>query len=538
MTRRIVSVLAVLLVAGAAALALGAKDDDGGGKTYKLHFDNAFGLTEGGDFKVAGVRAGKTSKFKVVKEDDRPVAEVTAEVTEPGFDDLRVDATCEIRPQSLIGEYYVDCQPGEAAQRLPKHGSGQVPVEQTASTIPQDTVNNILRRPYRERLRIILTELGTALAGRPEDLNAALRRAHPGLRETSRVLRLLGDQNRTLEAFIRDADTVVAALEENKRDVTRFVSEAGEAAEVSASRREELRRTLERLPRFLAELEPTMNRLSAVADEQTPLLSDLRRAAPDLDRFIEELGPLAKGTRPALGTLGEAARTGRRAFQSGRHEVAELERLAEDAPGTFEPLRQFLQTSDDRRRAIDDDERGKVNGPPETDRSHAGGRGGFTAMESLWNYFYWQTLAINGFDPVGHVLRVGVTVTKCTPFQNLATIRQNEASDPNFLEDCNQWLGPDQPGLTTPDFTAPGGAAGARTAAARPTRERGERRGPGEADAEPLPGQPDISRPQVALPDGVQQLLDDLGGGLEQLGGDTRSAQPDPATLLDFLLAP
>ena len=45
----------------------GAKgdDDDGGSKTYELLFDNAFGLTEGGDFKVAGVRAGQTSTFKV-----------------------------------------------------------------------------------------------------------------------------------------------------------------------------------------------------------------------------------------------------------------------------------------------------------------------------------------------------------------------------------------------------------------------------------------------------------------------------------------
>ena len=68
MIRRVVAALAVVLLVGAAALALGAKaDDDGGSKTYNLLFDNAFGLTEGGDFKVAGVRAGKTTTFKVVK---------------------------------------------------------------------------------------------------------------------------------------------------------------------------------------------------------------------------------------------------------------------------------------------------------------------------------------------------------------------------------------------------------------------------------------------------------------------------------------
>ena len=108
MNRRLLSAFAVLLVLAAALLAVGAKgDDDGGKRTYYLYFDNAFGLTEGGDFKVAGVRAGATSAFKVKTVDGRPLAEVKAEVTEPGFADLRRDARCEIRPQSLIGEYFV-----------------------------------------------------------------------------------------------------------------------------------------------------------------------------------------------------------------------------------------------------------------------------------------------------------------------------------------------------------------------------------------------------------------------------------------------
>ena len=32
-------------------------------------------------------------------------------ITDPGFQDFRRDATCHIRPQSLIGEKYVDCRP-------------------------------------------------------------------------------------------------------------------------------------------------------------------------------------------------------------------------------------------------------------------------------------------------------------------------------------------------------------------------------------------------------------------------------------------
>src|SRR3712207_7088822 len=50
-----------------------------------------------------------------------------------------------------------------------------------------------------------------------------------------------------------------------------------------------------------------------------------------------------------------------------------------------------------------------VGSPPAPDKTAFEGEGGFTAMESLWNYFFWQTLSLNGYDNVSHVLRVGVT---------------------------------------------------------------------------------------------------------------------------------
>ena len=61
-----------------------------------------------------------------------------------------------------------------------------MPVKQHLSTIPLDLIQNVMRRPYRERFRLILSELGIGLAGRPEDLNEVIRRAHPALRETTR----------------------------------------------------------------------------------------------------------------------------------------------------------------------------------------------------------------------------------------------------------------------------------------------------------------------------------------------------------------
>ena len=140
-----------------------------------------------------------------------------------------------------------------------------------------------------------------------------------------------------------------------------------------------------------------MERLGHLADEQTPLLTDLQRAAPDLNTPFERIGPFSEASRRST-RLGEAAAVGNRAFREGREEIAELRELADDAQPFAKPLRQFLETIDDRKRAIEEDPRAKATAPPAPDPTAIEGSGGFTGMEALWNYFYWQTLSINMLD--------------------------------------------------------------------------------------------------------------------------------------------
>jgi ABC-type transporter Mla subunit MlaD len=545
--RRLLTV-AVVLAACVGAFVLSGSTSKTSERTYRIVFDNAFGLVEGGDFRVGGVKAGKTDSFELeTTKGHVPKAVVIAKINQPGFQDFRKDAHCTILPQSLIGEYYVDCQPGNSPQRLPTNGKGTVPVSQTESTVPTDLVQDIMRRPVRERFRLILTELGTGLAGRPQDLQAVLRRAHPGLRETSKVLKILGDQNKVIENFITDSDTVVRELEANKKDVARWVVTAGHAAEVSATRKADIARSFQRLPRFLDELKPTMARLGQLADQQTPLLRELRTAAPDLNTFFTRLGPFSQASRPALRSLGKASVVGNRAVKKGRDEIKELRALAVDAPPFAKPLRQFLESMDARNRAIETDPRAKAAAPPAPDKTAIAGTGGFTGMEAIFDYLFWQTLSINMFDSTSHMVRLGLQVSAdCSNYEN-----RRPGNDPALqakFKKCNSWLGPDQPGITTPDPTANTAAARQlRAQNGKPAKKVGERRAAGQPDAGPVPGQRDISKPQVVLPPQVQQLLDKLvpkpgalptpqeiqkkipGAGLDQ---------QQTNQLLDFLLSP
>jgi ABC-type transporter Mla subunit MlaD len=563
MTRRIATVVTLLAVCALAFVLTGAEDEAKKGREVKIAFDNAFGLTQGGDLRVGGVRAGQTTEFKNSRGPEcqneetrnlkpRTCAIVFAKITEDGFKDFRTDSHCDIRQQSLIGEYYVDCQPGGAPQKLPDGGT--IPVQRTTSTVPTDLVNNIWRRPYRERFRLILSELGTGLAGRPEDLREVLRRAHPGLRETRKVLQILGDQKQIIRDFIQDSDTVVAELDDKKAEVARWIRETGETAEISASRRDNIAAGFQRLPTFLAELEPTMARLGELTDAQTPLLRDLQAAAPSLNEFLTRLGPFSDASRPAFRSLGETADVGIDAFRESREEIAELRKLAAANTGLGKPLRQFLEQSDSRARAIDRDPRAAESAPPAPDKNSnsPSPRRGFTAMEALLNYLYWQTLAINQFDEISHVLRTANFITGCTGVQN--DLRGPEMGGTEeqaaLRESCKSYLGGYQPGILNPDPTDPDGGrfgfnqgegqtsgAQADTIPLEKTRPKkpGERRSAGEPAALPLPGQFDPSVPHVTLPPAIQELVDGMRSGNAPANAP---AGADAEQLLDFLLAP
>jgi virulence factor Mce-like protein len=549
--RRIAAALAVVAASIAVLVLAGAGGGSSSGRTINVAFDNAFGITQGGDVRVAGVKAGQTTGFSISKGPEcqlgqprtnppRTCAIVQLTINRSGFQSFRSDANCAIRQQSLIGEYYVDCQPGTAARELPKNAT--IPDTRTASTIPTDLVGDIMRRPYRDRLRLIINELGTGLAGRPQDIAELLHHASPALQQTDRVLTILANQHQIIQNFIGDSNTVVTQLDDNKSEVARWIAEAGRTAAISATRQADIARGFQRLPRFLDELRPTMQRLGELTDAQTPLLRQLQAAAPSLTQFLSELGPFSQANIPNFRTLGQAGEVGIRAFRDSKQDIDTLNALAKDAPATAKPLRQFLQTLDDRKRSPEPDSRAQPTAPPAGDQTAWIPGKGYTGMEALISYVYVQALAVNQFDPISHVLSTINNVDPiCSPYQTAYTLKKN-----NSVQRCNSYFGPFQPGVTSPDNVTPHGGAGSpasqpqATAAASPAHPL--------AATKPLPGQTDYSQPHPTLAPSTQQLLQHLQQAPQVQAPSTPSAPGAPATqapdqntianALDYLLAP
>jgi len=338
--------------------------------------------------------------------------------------------------------------------------------------------------------------------------------------------------------------------------VARWIRNAGRTAEISATRRGAIAAGFQRLPTFLDELKPTMARLGELTDAQTPLLRQLQASAPSLTTFFTRLGPFSEASRPAFRSLGRMSDTGKVALRHAHDEIVTLKQLAADAPATAKPLRQFLQSLDNRRNSFDNDPRAAATAPPAPDPASmktAPGKG-FTGLEGILNYFYWQTLAINEFDDVSHFLRILVVNdgSFCSPYQAdlRPPSRGGTAKNDTIRNTCASYLGPYQPGITSPDPTeTPGGGddngGSAKVAARTPAKHRGERRGRGQPEAGPVPGQTDYSHPNPTLPPSVQDLLNGLTGQGSQAAPQAppTDAPPlpagvDPEQALDYLLGP
>jgi ABC-type transporter Mla subunit MlaD len=371
-------------------------------------FDNASTLVKGEDVKIAGAPVGVVYDMNVT-EDNK--AAVTLRIDNEDFTPWKQDANCTIRSQGLIGERFVECIPGSAAaEPLPtiEHGDGKgerlLSVAHTSSPVDLDLLNNIMRLPYRERFAILLSEFGTGLAGRGSDLNAVIHRANPALRETEKLIGILAKQNKVLARLARDSDTALAPLARERAHVAHWIVKANETGEASAEESADIRRSFELFPPFLNQLRPLMVDLGGFADQATPVVSNLRVAAPALDRLIVGQGTISTAGLKSFPSLGDALEVGRPALIRARPLIQDLNKLGKQAGPVSKDLAAFTSSLQE-----------------------TGG------LNRIADVFYYVALATNGFDSIGHYLRAGLVTNLCSTY----ALTPGQGCNANFFDETN-----------------------------------------------------------------------------------------------------
>jgi ABC-type transporter Mla subunit MlaD len=394
--RRILGAFAVACVAVALVV---VATGSGGSSGYQVRaiFNNAAFVIPGMDVKIAGVKVGQIESLDLTANNK---AAVVLNIENKSYWDFRTDAFCRIRPQSLIGEKFVDCQPtaprvdGEVQapllpviQRGPGKGQRLLPATRTATSVDLDLVNNISRLPYRERLTIILNEFGVTLAGNGETLNSALKKTDPTLKAFDDVLAILARQNRTLASLAVNGDTVLQPLARNARNLKGFINSAGYTAQATAEESADFQENWRLLPGMLRELQPTMVKLGDFASAFAPVAADLNRAGNDISTFTVGAPAFNEAGIPALQSLGDTADVGGPALAKSLPLAEGLKALGANAKPASTDLASLLSSTDK--------------------------QGGW---QNLTRFIYNSVGLTNGFDEYGHYARARLVTTTCQSF--------------------------------------------------------------------------------------------------------------------------
>ena len=411
--RRILVIAAALLLV-ALLIALPASGEGEGGD-YKVRgiFDNGSFIVKDEEVRVAGAFVGTVESVDVTGDDEiasldggpHPEpgkAVVVMNIEDEGFQDFREDASCIIRPQSLIGERFVDCKttqpraPGsepppeleEIEEGEPGEGQRLLPLENNGKTADIDLIQNINRMPYRDRFRLILNDLGAGLAARGEDLGEIIDRANPALRQTNLVLNIIAQQNRQLADLASNGDTVLQPLAEKRASITGFFRNAAIAGQATAERGEDLEAALQKFPETLRQVRLTMNQLKEFTDQGVPLATDINSEAADLSKATQKLTPFANLAIPSFITLGNQAQAAGPKLVAADPVLQQLNVLGQKTSPASVDLSALLDTL------------AKTNG-----------------FKYLMDFIYYSAGTANAFDAVGHFQRTNLQITPCQTYQ-------------------------------------------------------------------------------------------------------------------------
>jgi ABC-type transporter Mla subunit MlaD len=369
----------------------------GGGYTVRAIFDDAANVIPGENVKIDGVKVGTVAS---VAPTPQRQAAVVLNIQNPGFQDFRADASCTIRPQSLLGEKFVDCLPTQPrVEGTPPppplrtirvgEGAGEklLPVENTHSPVDPDLLNDITRLPERQRLTIILNELGVGLAGRGSDLNVVIRRANPALQELNKVLAILAGENHVLAKLAVDSDKALAPFAAVRKQFADYFVQSNTVAQASARHLRALERNLILFPPFLRQLGPAMERLAALADQTTPVFTNLGIAAPAINQAFTHLPAFSKSSETFFTSLGKTAKQSGPALVAVQPLLKQLGSLGTAAKPFAGNLQSLL-----------------------TSLRSTGG------LERIMDFIFLGAGSANGYDALGHFLRTEGLGTVCLTY--------------------------------------------------------------------------------------------------------------------------
>jgi phospholipid/cholesterol/gamma-HCH transport system substrate-binding protein len=178
--------------------------------TLDVPLKDAAGLYAGSDVEIAGAKAGSIDAINL-----RSGLAVATISLDSQHSPVHRDATVDLRPKSLLGEKYLALDPGKASDTL-QSGARLAPGAISQSVELQD-VFNTFDKPTRDKLQVLIDQLGGGMAGIGQVQNQGIRYGSSDLEDLAAIADTLARKDQELKQVIDSLSVVTDELSRSDR---------------------------------------------------------------------------------------------------------------------------------------------------------------------------------------------------------------------------------------------------------------------------------------------------------------------------------
>jgi phospholipid/cholesterol/gamma-HCH transport system substrate-binding protein len=193
----------------------------------------------------------------------------------PEYAPLYRDARAMVKTKNLLGETYVELNRG-TPQSGPLPDGGHVDLEHTLVPVEVSQVLDVLDASTRDRLAVLINELGETVQGRGQDLNASAADLSDVAQSLETIAQAVASQSGHLDALLLDLRKVLDTLAAYHAQLRQLVTDWDRLMQTLASRESDLQGVVVQEDRVVSVLD------QALANGNAQGLHDAIAEAPAL----------------------------------------------------------------------------------------------------------------------------------------------------------------------------------------------------------------------------------------------------------------
>ena len=268
-------------------------------------------LVGGDDVTINGLRVGRVGSVEPVEGGARAVLELHDQ-----YAPLYADARAMVKSKNLLGETYVELNRG-TSQAGPLPDGGRIDLQHTLTPVELDQLLNVLDADTRQRLVLLINELGEAVQGRGQDLNASSADLRVVAESLQSIAHAVAAQSDHLDTLLTDLRKVLETIAAYRTQLKALIGDWDRLMRTLASRESDLQGLIVQEDRVvtivdqalagnnarglhdaIAEAPRTLDNADHYLDNSKIVFGDLAAESPAIADVFNRLASVMSGTDP------------------------------------------------------------------------------------------------------------------------------------------------------------------------------------------------------------------------------------------------